>query len=140
MRILPARLRQLRDIDPNEAAIRAVERLLAYFIFDGRTYGIETLLIDTQPTHSVSFRPKNQIERVRRDRHVVFRKIVKRPRAEPSSRGGDELEEFARPQLRRALEHEVLKEMSKTGATARLASRAGGVIDADARQRHARVG
>ncbi len=75
MAIEPIFICVLRHIKPGEAAVRLVEDVYFYFIFDYPLLILQTRLIDVQPIHTIRFGPQYRFQHVRGHDLKVIGKI-----------------------------------------------------------------
>ena len=131
MRVVPVGVRVLRQAQPREAAIGAVQDVHAHFVLHHALLVGEAGSVDVEATHAVRFYPQNGLQRVGRDHFVVVGVVETRAAVDGATVPGHDLVEAALLQVGRSLEHHVFEQVRKAGAAFRFDTEADLVVHTD---------
>src|SRR5262249_39248514 len=106
-----------------------------YFISDNTLLILKIIFVDIEAAHTVGLRPKDCLGLMSGHDGEVVCKIEPRRAVEDAAVAFDQFDVFHFAQILGALEHQVLKQMGKTRAVARLYAEAYIVIDSNSYER-----
>ena len=114
-----------------EFAVRIRENSLPVFLLHHIPLRGEILIVQRERRHSFRFRPQDRLEIIRRHDFVINGHVVRGESVIFSADVFGQIVERVRRQMLVALEHHVLKEMSKTAAAVRIIFRTDVIPDLD---------
>ena len=137
VRVVPVRVRLLRQAEPLEGAVRLVEHVDADLFADHVLLVLQRLRRDLQRPHAVGLEPHRQLERVGRHHLEVVRVIEARRSVQRAAVLVDDADVLELGDVLGALEHQVLEQVREAGAALRLDAEADAVhqLDDDDRRR-----
>ncbi len=139
MGVVPVLVGELRHVEPRPPAIGLVDDVDLDLVGDDALLVGEHLLVDDRPRHAVGLEPQHLLERVRGYDLIVIGEVEPGRSVHRPAGIGDRADEGAFRGVLRPLEQQMLEQMRKAGAVARLDPEADPVIDPDRRRRHRRV-
>ncbi len=120
-----------------EAAVRRGQDAVAELFLDDVALRLEVRVADVEGGHAIAFGPEQGLEVIRRDDLVILRGVVTRGGIVVPADVFSEAVHHLRRHVLRALEHQMLEEMSEAAAAGRVVLRADAVPDLDG---HGRTG